>query len=62
MSRIAARVAKLERSARSGSEMVSVLGFWMARDAVREMLRRVVAARTYIRVVRDPDATDQPTA
>lgn len=60
MSRIAARVTKLERSARSGGEMVSVLGVWMTRGAVREMLRRVVDARTRIPVVRDPDAAERP--
>lgn len=62
MSSIAARVAKLERSARSGSEMVQVFGFSMTWEAVREMLRRVVDARTRIPVVRDPDATDTPEA
>ena len=62
MSRIAARLARLERAARSGDEQVQVLNFWMARDAVREMLRQVVAARTRIPVVRSPDAADKPEA
>ncbi|MBN9695607.1 MAG: hypothetical protein J0L85_07390 [Zoogloea sp.] len=62
MSRIAVRLAKLERAARSGDEMVPVLGFWMTRDAVREMLRRVLAARTILPAVRAPDATERPKA
>lgn len=62
MSRIAARLARLERSARSGDERVVLLGVSTTREALREMLRRVVDARTRIPVVRDPDATDQPEA
>lgn len=62
MSRIAARLARLERAARSGDERVVLLGVSMTREALREMLRRVLAARTSLPVVRDPDATERPKA
>lgn len=62
MSRIAARLARLERAARSGGERVVLLGVSMTRGGLREMLRRVLAARTSIPVVRNPDATDKPEA
>lgn len=60
MSRIAARLARLERAARSGGERVVLLGVSTTREALREILRRVVDARTRIPVVRDPGAKERP--
>lgn len=62
MSRIAARLARLERAARSGGEQVKVLGVSTTREALREMLRRVLAAGTSLPVIRDIDAADKPEA